>query len=220
MIRLKVPLLSESFYNKDAAKMNKTALQNIRRTYSQWIEGAAYLCNVPSEIITAIIFLESGGKPALVSSAGAVGLMQLKPFTANDTIWLENSKNRLTSLEKTLIRKYIGIRLDALLQMKYLNHKLKVNNYSGNVISKNDLTHPYFNVLIGTMLIGLLIDQATTNDQLKFENALLRYNQGYFFVPKGNNIHETMAFLKGRTEAYNYVLKMVGKNGLMETILS
>jgi len=219
-MRLKVPLTKLSFYNHESAIMNKTALQNIRRVHGGYINKASYLTNVPADIITSIVFIESAGNQNVVSSAGAVGLMQLKPMTANDTIWIENSKTRLTSLEKTVIRKYIGNRLDAILSMKYLNHKLKINNYSGNAITKNDLLQPYFNLIIGAILLGLLIDQATNKGQLRFENVLLRYNQGYFFTPKGNNFDEVLANVKSRTEAYNYLLKMVGKNGIMETAIS
>jgi len=219
-MKLKVPLTNLSFYNAESKVMNRTALQNIRKIHGTIIKHASYLTNVPEAIIASIIYIESAGNQNIVSSAGAVGLMQLKLYTANDTIWIENSKTRLTSLEKVVIRKFIGNRLDAILSMKYLNHKLKTNNYTGNVITKNDLLQPYFNVLIGAMLLGLLIDQATIKGQLRFENVLLRYNQGYFFNPKGNNINETLANVKNRTEAYNYVLKMVGKNGIIETAIT
>lgn len=220
MIKLKVPLTNESFYTQESVKLNKAALQNIRKTYKSYIEGAAYLTNVPAEIITGVIFIESAGNKNVLSSAGAVGLMQLKPLTANDTIWIENSKKRLSNMEKTVIRKFIGNRLDAILSMKYLNHKLKINGYTGNVITKNDLLQPYFNILVGAIYLGLLIDQSTAKDNLRIENVMLRYNQGYFFNPKGNNFTETLANVKSRTEAYNYLLKMLGKNGIMETVIS
>ena len=40
---------------------------------------------VPRDLIYAIIFVESGGRPSLVSSAGACGIMQLLPATAGKT---------------------------------------------------------------------------------------------------------------------------------------
>lgn len=48
------------------------------------IDRAAALYNVPSELIRAVIAVESAGDTSAVSHAGAIGLMQLMPRTAGE----------------------------------------------------------------------------------------------------------------------------------------
>lgn len=52
------------------------------RRYDQHIRDAAARYALPPALLYAIIHEESGGYPCIVSSAGAVGLMQLMPATA------------------------------------------------------------------------------------------------------------------------------------------
>lgn len=53
-----------------------------RSRYASQIQAAAMANNVEAALIRAVISVESGYNPAAVSSAGAVGLMQLMPETA------------------------------------------------------------------------------------------------------------------------------------------
>jgi len=48
------------------------------------IDRAAARYNIPSELVRAVIWAESAGDGAAVSSAGAIGLMQLMPRTAGE----------------------------------------------------------------------------------------------------------------------------------------
>ncbi|MFO0553391.1 MAG: lytic transglycosylase domain-containing protein [Polyangiaceae bacterium] len=50
--------------------------------YDRWIRQAATLYQLPEEFVRAIIKVESDYDPRCVSSAGALGLMQLMPETA------------------------------------------------------------------------------------------------------------------------------------------
>jgi soluble lytic murein transglycosylase-like protein len=50
--------------------------------YDEWIRQAASLYQIPVELVRAIIKVESDYDPRAVSSAGARGLMQLMPATA------------------------------------------------------------------------------------------------------------------------------------------
>ncbi|MEL7213221.1 MAG: lytic transglycosylase domain-containing protein [Pseudomonadota bacterium] len=57
-------------------------MQNIAQTYGTEILKATIGTNVSPALVLAVIAVESAGKKDAVSSAGAVGLMQLMPATA------------------------------------------------------------------------------------------------------------------------------------------
>ena len=212
-----IPMTNAAFYSMDKTPLLKSAQAKIARKYRKEIQQAEHLTKVPGAIILSIIFAESAGDENIVSTAGAVGLMQLKLQTAHDTLVQENNLKRLSTTEKTILKKHLGSRLASILSQKYLGQKLQSNNYTGNVITKSDLLIPEFNILVGSIYLGLLIDQHEEKGILRLDKVILRYNQGYFYEPKGNNINETLSSVKIRSkEAYDYVLKVVGKNGLLE----
>jgi len=62
----------------------KHSKNNVRQRIDSCIELASQKYDVPSELIRGIIKAESGFKPDVVSPAGARGLMQLMPGTAED----------------------------------------------------------------------------------------------------------------------------------------
>lgn len=208
--------VDKGFYPDTAVKVIRKKLSDIYEAYKSDIDLAVKLANIPRNLILSIIFEESGGIKSLVSSAGAVGLMQLKPQGANDTIFLENKYGRLSTIEKEYLRELIGDdRLVAILKQKYLGQKIKENDFQGNVITRADLTNSRFNILIGSMLLGLLIDQHTKDGKVRLDKALIRYGQGYFFKPTGDTVEQTLESVKNRKEVYNAVLKIMGKNGLL-----
>ncbi len=215
-MELEIPLVAESFYKTTDIPVIKNTMAKIAQTYFAEIQQAETLTRVSSAIINAVIFTESKGNKTIVSSAGAIGLMQLKPQSANDSIFLANKQKRLSEQEKQVLRKTLGNRLDAIFKQAYCSHKIKENNFKGNVVTASDLQNPAFNILCGAILLGLLIDQHNENGKLRLDKVLIRYNRGYFYKPKGNTPTETLTQVKGNKEAYNYVLKVLGKNGLLE----
>ncbi|MCC7263641.1 MAG: lytic transglycosylase domain-containing protein [Candidatus Latescibacteria bacterium] len=54
------------------------------RRYDRLIEHHSALHQLDADLVRAVIYAESGGDPKAVSRAGAAGLMQLMPATAND----------------------------------------------------------------------------------------------------------------------------------------
>jgi len=219
-LNISLPMTTAAYYPASQAGMVRQRITEIRQQYSRLIEQSAALTRVPAGLIAGLVFVESNGRATAVSSAGAVGLMQLKPQSANDAIFLENRMERLTEAEREIIIRYLGTRAEGIFRMKYLGHKLPQNNQSGNVVTREDLLKPEFNLLVGSMLLGLLIDQHTEGGVLRLDKAVVRYNQGYFYKPQGDTIAQTLDSARLRSaEAYNYILKMVGRNGALEVQL-
>ena len=213
-----IPMTPRGFYSTAARALNKAKLTEIGKKYFREIKQAEILTKVPGALIMSVIFTESAGNPNVVSYVGAAGLMQVMPQTANDVIYFENKAGRLTPGELAILKKYLGTRINGPLKQKYLSHKIKENNFTGNVVVKADMLKPEFNILIGAMYLGLLIDQHREAAGLRLDKALLRYAQGYFFKPAPGNVEQVLDHVKGRSvEAYSYVLKVLGKNGLLET---
>lgn len=213
-----IPLTPRVFYSNIALPQNKAKLDQIGKKYYNEIKQAEQLTKVPGALILSVIFTESAGNPNALSYVGAAGLMQLKPQAANDTIFLENKQGRLTAEELAVLKKYLGNRINGPLNQKYLSHKIKENNFTGNVVTRADMMNPEFNILVGAMLLGILIDQHQEAGMLRLDKVLLRYGLGYFYKPGEGNVEQVLDRVKGKsTEAYSYILKVAGKNGLLET---
>jgi soluble lytic murein transglycosylase-like protein len=218
-LRVAIPMTQRAFYPGTAISANKARMESIGKKYARELEQASMLTNVPLPLLLAVTFTESAGQAQIVSSAGAVGLMQLKPQTANDVIFLESQAGRLSSQELNVLRRHLGKRLDGPLKQKYLSHKIRENNFSGNALTRTDLQTPELNLLLGAMLLGILIDQHREGASLRLDKALVRYNRGYFFKLPSTDVERTLDFVKGKSgEAYAYALKVIGRNGLLETV--
>ena len=218
VLEVPIPLTPRVFYSNVALPHNKAKLDQIGKKYYKEIKQAEDLTKVPGALILSVIFTESAGNPNALSYVGATGLMQLKPQAANDTIFLENKQGRLTTAELAILKKYLGNRVNGPLKQKYLSHKIKENNYTGNVVTRADMMNPEFNILCGAMLLGILIDQHQESGALRLDKVLLRYGLGYFFKPGEGNVEQVLDRVKTKsTEAYSYILKVAGKNGLLET---
>ena len=207
-----IPAIKDSFYKANDVPQIKTILSKINYDYSNEISQSEKLTNVPAPLILSYIFAESAGKKDTISHSGAVGLMQLIPISATGVVFLENKKKRLTDEEKAVIIKHIG-------QSRF-SRIIKARNMSElkpDMITKSDLLKPELNILIGSIYLGLLIDEHTESGKVRLDKVTMRYNRGYFFKPKGDNETETLDYAKKLSkETYAYILKITGKNGLLE----
>lgn len=212
-----VPAVNKTFYPDHAVQQIKDKISEIRTNYGTIIQNVSKLTVVPSGIIESFIFIESAGKSSAISSANAIGLMQVTPDTATGCIFYEKKHNRLQEPEKNILQKYLGVdRLDCILKMKYFSQPLPCNNNNGRVVTKDDLLKPEFNILVGSILLGQLIDIHTTLGKVRMDKVVIQYNRGFFHKPIGNTIEETLN--SEPTETKNYVYKLMGVNGLLSIV--
>lgn len=225
ILEQKIPATPLKFYSDIAKPQNKAALDRIYSTYQNEIDTASRLTKVPKDIITSFIFIESNGQPNIVSPAGAIGLMQLM-VGASDVLVIENMKQRFSQEEKDAFTKFLGKRFtDGILKMKFLGDKKTIDGitYDGvtqKYLTKADLVKPAFNILLGAVYLGILIDESTKNGKCNLHKVVIRYNKGYFADKKGASIPDSVdeAVASANTESKNYILKLMGSNGLLETL--
>jgi soluble lytic murein transglycosylase-like protein len=217
MSLIKVPLISVKYYDDSKTIAIRQKVDSIKAAFGKSIAEIAKLTKVSENILYGFIFIESAGNPiAYNKSSGATGLMQLVPAAASDIVVLENKQKRLTEPEKTILRKYLGSRLDCILSMKYMGHKLSCNNNVGVSITKEDLYQPELNVLIGAIYLGQLIDQFTENGLVRLDKVVLKYNRGLFARIIGTTVKEV--YDNANTESRNYISKLAGENGVLHIL--
>ncbi|WP_080056716.1 transglycosylase SLT domain-containing protein [Spirosoma aerolatum] len=216
----RAPMTAEMYYTASQAVGNMDIVRTIRNQYGTFIQQASQLTNVPSAVIEAFCFIESAGNPSAKSSAGAVGLMQLTPDTCVTTIHLDNKDNRVSDEQLDVLGGYLGTKLVNIRKLRYLG-----DEKAGNTkLVASDVINPEINLLIGAMLLGRLIDESTdflslTERLIRWDKVVFRYNAGYFYKIKAKTFAGVLSEAKAKaTETGNYILKLVGKNGLLDSL--
>ncbi len=222
-MNIDIPSVTTSFYTAANKQQVKEKMTSIYSRYKTQIDYAASITKVDKDIILSTIFIESSGNSTAISGAGAVGLMQLVPAAASDILVMENLKKRLTEPEKAVIRKVLGARLDkGILAMKFLGQKVTVDGVTNAVwVTKADLFNTEFNLVVGAIYLGLLIDESIENGVLRLDKLIVRYNIGYFAKGRGKQLPATAALAMQSslpTETKNYILKFAGTNGTMDLL--
>lgn len=215
---IKIPATQKSFYTPSQAEQNLNKINNvILPKYGKIIDNISVMTGVPKEIITAFIFIESSGNPNAYTN-WATGLLQVGNSSASDALVFEKSSGRLNKAEDDLIRKYLGSRYSNL-------EKLKSNQKSTGktFITKQDLLIPELNILIGSILLGQLIDSYTEKGIPRLDKIVVIYNRGaYDSVSKkvskmsGTTDEIISAIPKGTGE---YIMKLYGKNSLLDSLV-
>lgn len=223
-LNVSVPAIQKAFYPNEQRSAIRKKLDQIYSDYAKEIKLVSSITNVPEKLITSFIFIESGGNPKVVSSAKAVGLMQLIPTSANDILVIENQKNRLSDAEKKVLAEKLGNRFTSgILKMRYLGDMVKVGDgFSSSFVTQQDLFDPLLNILIGSIYLGLLVDEHTEGSSIRLDKVVIRYNRGYFSDNKGKNLVGRVEDIVARvpTESKNYVLKLLGVNGTLDSAMA
>ncbi|MEI7962049.1 MAG: transglycosylase SLT domain-containing protein [archaeon] len=223
-----IPSLPESFYDTTTKVAQvKMTLATIELKYGAYINNIAAITNVKPELIKSFIFVESNGDPNIMGGI-SVGLMQVNPTTAQDVIKMEIKKGRLNAQEKAIILKY-----------------LPNINWANPVVTTADLKKPEFNILMGTLYMGILIDEETVTEKvviapatsifggelkteevsvmvkkIRLDHVIVRYNQGYYKYivgtkPAGNT--STVCTKVGIT--FSYIKKILGTGGTLSLLV-
>lgn len=222
-VRIKIPAVQQAYYTVEAQKQNKVKMDSIYTKYKSYIDQAVKLTGVDKDIIISVIFIESSGIPDKVSTENAVGLMQLVPAGASDILAMENQKDRLKEPEKLVLRKVLGNRLDkGIVKMKFLGDNKTVDGVTSAVwVKKADLLNPEFNILVGAIFLGLLIDESVEDGKLRLDKIIIRYNKGYFSGGRGKKLPASAELsMKSSlpTETKEYITKFAGTNGTLDTL--
>lgn len=201
-----VPAMEAAFYKSSELPLIKSKLALIDKAYGVYIKNSARISNVKEEIIKAFIWVESAGNPNVIGGQ-SVGLMQINPPTAQDVIKMELKKGRLNNEEKAIIKKYLGNNV----------------NFSNPTVTVSDLKKPEFNILIGTLYLGILIDEETTtyaNRKIcRLDYVITRYNQGYYKFRVGLKPSGDVAEVCSKVGiTCGYIKKVLGVNGVLDIL--
>lgn len=218
MLNVKIPSITESFYPSKSVPQIEDKIKNvIRPKYGKYINNISEISQVPVPLIESFIFIESTGNEK-AKNPYATGLMQLSRATASDVIIKEKGLGRLDDREAIILKKYLGDRYKLI-----ENVKPKQTSLGKTFITDNDLFKPEFNILVGTMLLGQLINEFTENGKLRLDKVVTIYNGGRF-----SKAGKKIIKFKGDTkelltqvpkESSDYIKKLIGVNSVLDIIV-
>lgn len=189
----------------------KSMLERIWKNYGSYIKFASLNSKIPSKVLVAFIAVESGGK-ADAGSAGHItqGLMQWNRSYAKTQLERELSQNRMTPAEKSKLAEF-GISFDA--------------NGKTRQITNADQLKPELNILIGSIVLGQLIDNdwAKEGNKLRLDRVIAVYNAGAYGDTGKKARLGNYPTPKALADSVNsisraYIAKIVGKDGALDII--
>ena len=189
----------------------KSMLERIWKNYGSYIKFASLNSKIPPKVLVAFIAVESGGK-ADAGSAGHItqGLMQWNRSYAKTQLERELSQNRMTPAEKSKLAEF-GIKFDA--------------NGKTREITNADQLKPELNILIGSIVLGQLIDNdwAKEGNKLRLDRVIAVYNAGAYGDAGKKARLGNYPTPKALADSVNsisrsYIAKIVGKDGALDII--
>lgn len=183
-------------------------MEDIDKKYHQFIGFASRNSRIPREIIMSFIAVESGGNPTAGASGHPTqGLMQWNRQYAKSQLETELAQGRMTPAEKSKLAEF-GIKFDS---------KGKTRE-----ITNADQLKPELNILIGSIILGQLIDTTwgTDNGVIRLDRIISVYNAGAFGdTGKKARLgkHKTPLELAADINAISsaYIKKILGKDGAL-----
>jgi soluble lytic murein transglycosylase-like protein len=154
-----------SWGSKDSIKK---MIEKIDKDYGTYIDFVAKESNLPKKMISSFIAVESGGNPKAGASGHVTqGLMQWNRTYAKAQLETEKKLGRMTKAEEDKLATF-GIKFDA---------KGKTR-----AITNADQLKPELNILIGSMLLGQLVDTdwGTEGGEIKLDRVIAVYNAGAY----------------------------------------
>jgi hypothetical protein len=186
-------------------------LRKIWTNYGKYIQFASKESGIAPEVLVAFISVESGGNPTAGGSGSATqGLMQFNRKYAKSQLKNEFISKRLSDAEKSKLSSF-GFKFDA----------------SGNTreFTQADLVKPELNVVVGSIVLGQLIDQpfAVQNGNLRLDKVITTYNSGLYskwskiaMASNSTNAKQLHDELAGNSVTRAYIRKILGKNGALD----
>lgn len=212
-----------AFYQKKESVAFQAKRADLMARYGKEMRQAATLANIPLTVLQGIILIENGDlNPSFVNFAGFVGLGQINTDTASDVIIREKKKKRLSNAEIEVLRKQLGARLDVLFKADVDPKKAgnQAIDLGFSIVNQNDLKNVEFNLMVSAMYASQLVDEelekTSDGELVRLDRVIVRYNQGYYYKTPKLSTDALIAQLP--TEPKNYIKKMTGANGMMETL--
>lgn len=228
-LSLTIPLherSTEGFRASDVAAHRANA-DRLKAKYGNLIEQTCTMNNVPESLFMALLLTENEqGKPDSVSSAGAIGLGQIKPMVAADMIHTANRRKLLGADKKTVLRAEIGSMLDSLLAVGDTG---VFRSALWQDRMRQPLTSPRFNLMVSGLITGMFVGDHGLSGELRYDYVALRYNQGYY-VLSGNDIAKSLTPVglysavgdklkpTNRREAQAYLIRVCGAYGWLDIL--
>ena len=186
----------------------KKMMEKIYADYGTYIDFVAKQSNLPKEMIASFIAVESGGN-AKAGASGHItqGLMQWNRTYAQSMLEREKKQGRMTQAEQDKLASF-GIKFD--------------DNGKTRTITNADQLKPELNILIGTMLLGQLVDTdwGTEDGEIKLDRVIAVYNAGAYGDTGKKARSKTYKTPKALADVVNpvtraYINKILGLNGAL-----
>lgn len=191
-------------------------MANIEAKYGKYFKFASETSRIPKIILMSFCAVESGGKPSAGSDIYKTqGLMQWNRKHAGQQLEEELAQGRMSAAEKSKLAEY-GIKFDA---------KGKTRE-----ITNADQLKPELNILIGSIVMGQLIDKkwGNTGGNMHLDRVIVCYNSGEYTTSgkmARSGDYKTPQSLSNALAPINetssdYIKKIMGKNGALDVAMT